>query len=273
MSARKLDQFYTKSSIAIKCYNLIKQTVDIDKYLLIEPSAGLGAFSNQFHSNSYALDLEPKHKNIIKQDFFDFDLNNPKNDKIITIGNPPFGKNSSLAIKFFNKSAEYSDYICMIFPITFKKDSVINKLNKSFKLIDEVVLEKNSFIFDDTDYDVKCVFQIWKKSTTERGLIPQKKETKYFCFVKKNTTPDFAIRRVGGLAGKVIEEYSKYKEPSHYFININTEYIKNKDLIIDVLKKSYKLFNHQAQYSVGNPSLSKHELITILEKELKKVLK
>ena len=42
-------------------------------------------------------------------------------DKYLVIGNPPFGKISSLAVKFFNKSAEYADVIAFIVPRTLKE--------------------------------------------------------------------------------------------------------------------------------------------------------
>jgi len=64
--------------------------------------------------------------------FFDFI---PENKKYIVIGNPPFGKNSSLVINFFNKSAEFADVITFILPKTFKRVSIQNKLNLNFILI------------------------------------------------------------------------------------------------------------------------------------------
>lgn len=258
MLSRKLDQFYTKKEIAKICYDLVSKTINVSNYTLIEPSAGEGTFSDLFHENKIALDLDPKKDNIIKQDFFDFTINTKNN---IIIGNPPFGKNSSLAIKFFNRSALFSEYICMILPKTFKKDSVINKLDFSFHLLKEIDLPKNSFIFDNKDYDVPCIFQIWKKMEKKRKKIVQKQTTEHFDFVSKSNG-DIAIRRVGGLAGKVIENFETYKEPSHYYIKIN----KNKKEIINTLKKCYQDFNKKAKNTAGNPSLSKHELITTFEK-------
>ena len=51
------------------------------------------------------------------------------------LGNPPFGKNCSLAIKFFNKAAEFADLIAFIIPRTFKRISIQNKLNLNFSFI------------------------------------------------------------------------------------------------------------------------------------------
>jgi hypothetical protein len=261
MTSRKLDQFYTKREAAQKCYKIVSDIIDIEKYKLIEPSAGNGSFSDLFHNNFIALDLEPKKNYIIQQDFFDFNFNNSE-EKVIVIGNPPFGKNSSLAIKFFNKSAVFSDYICMVLPKTFKKESVINKLNNQFHLLKELELEKFSFTFKEEDYDVPCVFQIWEKRSEIRKKMEQQLISKFFIFTNKQNA-DIAIRRVGGLAGKVIEDFQKYKEPSHYYIKINPEYDKNN--FIKILKECYKEFAEKAKNSAGNPSLSKHELITTFE--------
>ena len=58
------------------------------------------------------------------------DLNQNCFKKIHIIGNPPFGRQSSLAIKFIKKSAEFCDSISFILPKSFKKDS----LKKHFPL-------------------------------------------------------------------------------------------------------------------------------------------
>ena len=65
--------------------------------------------------------------------YFDYVPNKTK--RYLVVGNPPFGKISSIAIKFFNKSAEYADCIAFIIPRTFKRVSVQNKLNLNFHLM------------------------------------------------------------------------------------------------------------------------------------------
>lgn len=256
MKSRELDQFYTNPKIASYCFDVISEKIKLEDYFLIEPSAGTGSFSDLFHENSVALDLDPKKDYILAKNFFDFI---PITSHNITIGNPPFGKNSSLAIKFFNKAASFSEYICFILPRTFKKDSVYNKLDLNFHLIYSEDLPKNSFIFNDKSYDVPSVFQIYKKGSLREKTF-QKKDSSYFQFISKDKA-DIAIRRIGGLAGKVILDFSKYKEPSHYYLKINKEYI-------NIMEDCFEEFNKKAFDSAGNPSLSKHELISIFEKKL-----
>ena len=107
--SKELDQFYTNKELAENLYNYLNNIFNLDDYFLIEPSAGEGAFSDLFHDNSLSLDIDPKQKYMFKEDFLTFELNKNiiESEDVFTIGNPPFGKNSSLAIKFFNKSAGF----------------------------------------------------------------------------------------------------------------------------------------------------------------------
>jgi predicted RNA methylase len=260
--SKELDQFYTNQTIAKKLYSQLESKFDLSDYYLLEPSAGSGSFSDLFHQNSLACDLDPKKEYIQKQDFFDIDNEIFNDKKVFTIGNPPFGKNSSLAIKFVNKAAEFSDYIAFILPKTFKKISVHNKISLNMHLLYEEELPLNSFIFNGQEYSVPCVFQIWEKRNIPRVKIETKKETALLDFTNKSSA-DFAIRRVGVLAGKVLSDFSSYQESSHYFIKSTK--IPAADLI-KIIGGLYGELNTEASNTVGNPSLSKHEFIQIIEK-------
>ena len=124
----KLDKFYTKSSIAKLCLSQL----DLSQYdFILEPSAGNGSFSHLI-PNCYAIDIEPESEDIIKQDFF---LYEPENkNKILVIGNPPFGQQSNLALRFFNHAAEFADTIAFILPKSFKKISLQNQLDNYIHL-------------------------------------------------------------------------------------------------------------------------------------------
>lgn len=78
-----LDQFYTNKDIALKCYNKLKVIVDINEYdIHLEPSAGTGSFFNIMNNNKrIGLDIEPKEKDIIKLNYFDF---KPEEKKIFS---------------------------------------------------------------------------------------------------------------------------------------------------------------------------------------------
>lgn len=177
-NSKKLDQFYTNKQVAFNCTNhlislLRNNNIDINKLTFLEPSAGDGAFIESLVNNNInlkkikACDIDPKAENILNYNFFETTKKilhiRCSNKNLVTIGNPPFGKRSSLAIDFFNHAATLSDTIAFIVPVQFNKWSVQSKLDKSFKLIYSENLKENSFIFKNKPYSVRCCFQVWTK--------------------------------------------------------------------------------------------------------------
>ena len=260
-----IDKYYTKIEIINKCLAFIKQYIEIDSTcLIIEPSAGNGAFITGIKNltNNYKFyDIEPEHDEIIKQDFITLNYNElqSKYSKIHIIGNPPFGRQSSLAIKFIKKSCEFCDSLSFILPKSFKKESLKKTFPLNFHLILEVDLPEKSFLVDDKEHDVPCVFQIWEKKAHERE-IEEKLEPKNFKFVKKTEEPDISFRRVGVNAGTIDTNINEKSIQSHYFIKFTKplhEQTQNIDEIVESLKKIQ--FEHDN--TVGPRSISKQELI------------
>ena len=100
-----LDKFYTQDHVAKQCFEFLHSQLNIsENAIYLEPSAGAGAFIDLF-SNYVALDIAPEDERIQKQNYLEYKTNN-KN--FITIGNPPFGKRSKLAVDFFNIAATMS---------------------------------------------------------------------------------------------------------------------------------------------------------------------
>ena len=140
------DQYYTKENIAQMCIDSLPFHLDWFDYI-IEPSAGRGDFYRLLPTaNLVGIDIDPKISSIIKSDFFDLDFKTK--GSVLTIGNPPFGKNASLAYTFFQHAAQYSDCIAFILPRTFRKPSMINRLNRRFHLVYDELLPLNSFYID-----------------------------------------------------------------------------------------------------------------------------
>jgi len=108
-----------------------------------------------------------------------FDYNPINNNKYIVVGNPPFGRISSLAVKFFNKSAEFADCIAFIIPRTFKRVSIQNKLSLNFELIYNEDLPITPCCFT-PKMTAKCCFQIWIKTNTIRKIIRYDKNSSRF---------------------------------------------------------------------------------------------
>jgi hypothetical protein len=256
-----IDKFYTSPITVKKCIDLIKQNLNIEESdFCIEPSAGNGSFINGIKSlfKKYSFyDLKPENDEIIKLDYLEFDyktINKKPNSKIHIIGNPPFGRQSSLAIKFIKKSCEYCDSISFILPKSFKKDSLKKHFPLNFHLINEYDLPKNSFLVDNKEHDVPCVFQIWIKKEGNR-LIKEKLLPNNYKFVKKTENPDISFRRVGINAGTIDKEIEIKSSESHYFIKFETE-------ITEELLNQLKNIDYECKNNTCGPkSISKQELI------------
>ena len=257
-TARKLDQFYTDPVYAEQFLNTIAQTVDLDSYdYLLEPSAGTGSFYNLLdRQRRIGLDLDPKALGVIKTDFFDWVP--PQDKRIITIGNPPFGKSAGLAIKFFNRAAEFSDVIAFVIPRTFRKASVVNRLSPQFHCVYDETVPDNSFIFNGTTYNVPCAAQIWQRQDKPREKIITLKlnQIKSWFELVDPVNSDFAIQRVGGRAGLIrLADRMNFSAESHYFIQAHDPRVLPvfQQVNFDAVK-----FN-----TAGNPSVSPSELIEL----------
>jgi predicted RNA methylase len=262
-----IDKYYTKPSIVEQCIELVKTHINISKDdLIIEPSAGNGSFIDnikKLSTNYRFYDLEPEHNEIIKQDFLNFDFVELKHEytNIHIIGNPPFGRQASLAIKFIKKCCLFSNSISFILPKSFKKDSMKKYFEKHYHLIHEIDLSENSFLVNDIESDVPCIFQIWQYKNEIRNKI-EKKLPLNFKFVKKKDNPDISFRRVGVNAGTIMTEINDKSFQSHYFIKFNND--NTIDENIEKLKSIKFNFNN----TVGPKSISKPELINEFNKLL-----
>lgn len=254
------DEYFTKPEIACECVSILKaflgkRKIYFNKVQVVEPSAGNGSFLKFLPDNTLAYDISPKSDKIIESDFFKVIL--PPFS--VVVGNPPFGFASSLAIKFFNHSAKNNaSVIAFIVPKTFKKISTHEKLHKNYHLRYSKDLPKNSFLVDDNEYDVPCVFQIWIRSNRVR--INLETPPDYVHFVGKSEA-DFAVRRVGGKAGKILDGLD-HSVTSTYFIKSDIPDIKE---IIDSID-----FSEVVDNTAGIRSLSKKELLLAIHQFITK---
>jgi hypothetical protein len=235
-----LDKFYTIPAISEKCLDRIGSHYNWSDWgLVIEPSAGNGSFLTRIPvDNKIGIDISPEHKDIIKQDFLTYTP--PPSGKILIVGNPPFGRISSLAIKFFNHASKWADVIAFIIPRTFRRVSVQNKLNLHFHLVfdEEIPMEPCSFT---PRMMAKCCFQIWEKKDTERTIVELSTTHKDWIFLgfgpkdaKGQPTPptgaDFAMRAYGGKCGEIVDTGLETLRPkSWHWIKSNI----NKNTLIE----------------------------------------
>ena len=237
----KLDQFYTKPKEAQRLYDLVFEHYEKENFdIFLEPSCGKNSFGCLFpKTKELLLDIDPPEKMFshkekkYKQKFLKMDflalgsaielLSLTPDKNIISIGNPPFGKASSLAIKFFNICSKFSDVIAFIVPRTFKRISVQNQLNMSFHLVyqEDLPYSNDDCIFVPA-LNAKCCFQIWEKRPSRRKkvILPRQHDDWDFlamgelekregCRDKQPTVPkgaSFAMKAYGANCGEIVTE-------------------------------------------------------------------
>jgi len=234
-SSRKTgkEQFYTIPTVAQECIgNLLNYYKDSGRTmkLFLDPCAGNGVFSNylkNFVGFCHAIDLHPTNPSVKYQDFLSYHPQD-KFDAVIT--NPPFGRASNLAIKFFNHSCLFSDVVAFIVPKSWNtKFYILDKLNLNFHRMKSFDLPKIAFqTVEGEDHDGKylnCVFQIWEKKDFERQKMLEYR-SKDFEFIRaknqseilkydsynRDMKPEFnedpneliTIRTHGTLAGRIL---------------------------------------------------------------------
>ena len=276
--SRTLDQFYTQKGTASLCMNYLLEHIKEKQFVpqwWIEPAVGTGSLWDQMPSDNtpkIALDLDPglgAPPCTIQTNFLTWTPALPMGPGGILFGNPPFGKNSSLAVQFFNHAAMLDGLVYMgwIVPKTFCKNGLQNRLDLNFELEFECDIPKNSFVFENFSYDVPTVFQIWRRRG--QGKREKTKETTVhpdFTFQKKpealKHSNAFSFQRVGGQAGKTSLSFEKKAEASHYFIlphHAKTTVQKTLNSID---------WNNVKHNTAGNPSIGKKELIRLYQQRI-----
>lgn len=253
-----LEKYYTKQTLADNIIHVLNEKYILDSFsVLIEPSAGSGVFiNNKFLPGEKlrAFDIDPVDPRIIKCDFLEQSF---EQGNVLVYGNPPFGRQSSLAKKFIKHSANFAKVIAFILPRSFKKESMYKCFPLNFHKVYQMNIPEKSFEKNGCSYDVPCVFQIWeRKDFYRQGIIKLKENDNYF-FVKKQDTSinTVAFKRVGGNAGKFIfKNAEELSSESHIFFNTRKEMTEETILVL-------KSVLWETDNTVGPKSISKQELI------------
>lgn len=171
------EQYYTPKPLALELVAQIEKVLgSLAGKTVLEPAGGTGSFIDAVQAIGVAkvisFDIEPLHELVTFGDFLGQEI---KESNLITISNPPFGRNNSLSIPFFNHAAKVSDAICFIVPRSWRKWSVTNRLDLGFALaldldIDIDYVDAAGTPLSDKNHLATC-FQIWKKVDAPRALV------------------------------------------------------------------------------------------------------
>jgi hypothetical protein len=255
MLARNLDQFFTRPDVAARCLKSLESymTDAVNEWLWIEPSAGSGVFYDLMQVPKIGIDIMSHRADIAQIDFLHWHPGTVRR-KVAVVGNPPFGKNASLARRFFDHAAGFADIVAFIVPRTFEKPAFVNRLDRTMHLIHAEVLDECSFEFEGQPYAVPTVFQIWQKRADLRQQTKSVRTHRDFDFVSQPAA-DFAFQRVGARAGLVSVEGLSKSPQSHYFLKTRgpSRTVFDRLRAIDWAPIKYR--------TAGNPSIGKGELM------------
>lgn len=171
------EQFYTPPSVARDVVaEVLDAWPDSARRPWLEPAGGTGAFVTAAWAAGIrrvvSVDIEPHHPAVSRGDF----LVDPLALRgAVAVGNPPFGRNNALSVRFFNKAADYCDFIAFIVPRSWRKWSVVNRLDRRFHLLADRDLAINYVDVAGHDAYAKnnlrtCV-QLWERRSTLRPLV------------------------------------------------------------------------------------------------------
>jgi len=214
--AAGLDKFYTLPAVSEKCLASVGALYSWTEWdVVIEPSAGDGSFFSMIPTTKkIGFDISPEHEAVVEQDYLTYE--GPQTTgRVLVVGNPPFGRVSSLAIKFFNQSAKWANVIAFIIPRTFRRVSVQNRLNPNFHLVFDEELPTEPCCFA-PPMTAKCCFQIWERREECRKMVELPTTHEDWEFVGlgpkdaagQPTPPkgaDFALRAYGGRCGEIVD--------------------------------------------------------------------
>jgi predicted RNA methylase len=218
------EQYYTPRPLALELVEKIETVLGpLAGKTILEPAGGTGAFIEAALgagvTKVISFDIEPLHELVQEGNFLEQELHQ---SNLITISNPPFGRNNSLSIPFFNHAAPISDAICFIVPRSWRKWSVTNRLNLQFELVLDIDLELDYVNAEGLPLSNKThlatCFQIWTKTANTRKII--KVEDKGIVEKVSPDQADVSLTIFGYGCGKVKTDFEPVANTTQMFLKL-----------------------------------------------------
>lgn len=252
------EQYYTPRHIADELVGklwtaLARELPDQDPSarLFVEPAGGTGAFVDAVQRRRaeriLAVDTEPHHPKVERADFLGWlPAGTGQGTGAVTVSNPPFGRNNKLSVRFFNHAAGFSDVIAFVVPHSWRKWSVINRLDPAFHLVLDDDLEVS---YVDTfgqplshHTHLRTAFQIWCRRDVlrarlvveDRGLV-------------QKTTPSLATHALttfGYGCGRVSTEFGETAKSTNIYLRVERA-----DVAAALPQLDYQRFSKHTAYT------------------------
>jgi hypothetical protein len=191
----------------------------------------------------------------------------------LVVGNPPFGKNGCMAMRFLNACLLRANCVAFILPRSFEKESFLRRVHPlTAHIIHQEVLPLDSFERLGVSKSIPTVFMIWKRCD---DLPPRHydfvEQPDDFEFVTAPSEPEiasgeiFMIQRVGVKAGRItrsVEDMrSKRTSKNFYFVR------SRRGSTVWNRFCEMNLANREAKHkTAGMPSIAKSEIILEYQK-------
>lgn len=282
------DKFYTPPDTVNQLLTIVDNMQALDSFkTIIEPSAGDGAIlkplrallaGRDYTGSLLAYDLLPDDASIVRRNWLEpKDENGMDDDSIyddgfekqymydspsLVIGNPPFGKNGSLALKFINESACFADLIAFIVPLSFMKASRQHLIDSMYAVRAAVPVDDDRYILPDGGYRSvpTCILILGRLSEPRVDAADNDGiDSMPFEFCEPGEA-DYMIVRVGGSAGRLkpISEMTDKNMKYNYFIRVTD----NNANIGDIMAKAFRELKEIRDLTAGPRSVSKQELMS-----------
>lgn len=218
------EQFYTPSATAEQVVNdFLSKFPQMRSRTWVEPAGGTGTFIDAAIKagvlDVHGYDIEPHHPLVHAADFLAL---RPSLDGVVCFGNPPFGRNNALSVPMFNACARISEMIVFIVPRSWRKWSVLNRLDRRFHVVDDNDLNVNYVDVDGIDkYErstlLTCV-QSWKRQDEPRSLV--KIENRDIVQRCGPLDADASLTIFGYGCGKVRTEFPRKPNTTQMFLRL-----------------------------------------------------
>ena len=218
------EQYYTPKGLADELVKLtLKAIPRATEKSFLEPAGGTGSFIEALNMAGIeavtSVDKYPMHPGVIQADFLEWET---MDTDLLTISNPPFGRNNALSVPFFNRAAKFSSHIAFLVPRSWRKWSVQNRLDTRFHLVLDVDVAVQ---YEDVlgakiakRNDLRTCFQIWEKRLELRPVIAVPDNG----FIQKSSPDDadLAIRVFGYWCGTVMNDFPRQPNTTLMFLRV-----------------------------------------------------
>ena len=224
------EQYYTPKDLASELVELTLRTIPrATEKSFLEPAGGTGSFIEALNKAGVtaitSVDKYPMHPRVLQADFLEWETNDTD---LLTISNPPFGRNNALSVPFFNRAAKFSSHIAFLVPRSWRKWSVQNRLDPRFHLVldVDVAVQYENVLGEKIAKrnDLRTCFQIWERRVELRPAIAVPDNG----FIQKSTPDeaDLAIRVFGYGCGTVLNDFPRQPNTTLMFLRVLDKSVK-----------------------------------------------